>query len=231
MHGVEPIDIQSWIRETEIDDERRLHFLHRLLSNHSLLDFGCGTGNFLLKAQNFASEVCGIEPEQRLTDYFKDVHLKVYNSMAEIPLHKKFDIITLFHVLEHLQNPKKTLTGLRKYLQDDGQIIIEVPNADDALLTLYECEPFSNFTYWSCHLFLFNVKTLEMLASQTGLKINYIKQIQRYSLANHLFWLSKGRPGGHKTWNFLDSAELQKAYEEKLADIGKCDTIIMSVSF
>ena len=51
-------------------------------------------------------------------------------------------------------------------LSDNGQIIVEVPNADDALLTLYECEPFSHFTYWSCHLFLYTAKTLQMLFDQ-----------------------------------------------------------------
>ena len=115
-------------------------------------------------------------------------------------------------------------------LADGGQIIVEAPNADDALLTLYNNEPFSNFTYWSCHLFLFTSKTLEMLFSQINLKVNYIKQIQRYPLSNHLHWLANGKPGGHSKWHFLDSPDLRHAYEKQLAAIGKCDTILASVS-
>jgi len=75
-----------------------------------------------------------------------------------------------------------------------------------------------------------NNKMLEMLASQVGLQIDYIKQIQRYTLANHLFWLSKGKPAGHQQWCFLDSKELHAAYESQLAALGKCDTILASFS-
>ena len=141
-----------------------------------------------------------------------------------------YNIITMFHVLEHIPDPKSILSELSELLADDGQIIVEVPNADDALLTLYQCGPFSHFTYWSCHLFLYTVKTLEMLFGQVNLKVNYIKQIQRYPLSNHLYWLANGNPGGHQKWHFLDSPELHAAYEKKLAAIGECDTIVVSVS-
>ena len=136
----------------------------------------------------------------------------------------------MFHVLEHILDPKAILSELTEMLADGGQIIVEVPNADDALLTLYQCEPFSNFTYWSCHLFLFTAKTLKMLFSQVNLKVNYIKQIQRYSLSNHLYWLANGKPGGHQKWRFLNSPELHAAYEKQLTAIGKCDTLLASVS-
>ena len=69
-------------------------------------------------------------------------------------------------------------------------MILEVPNSDDALLTLYESKDFQNFTYWSQHLFLFNTKTMAELIEQTGLKLNGIKHIQRYPLSNHMYWLS-----------------------------------------
>jgi hypothetical protein len=49
-------------------------------------------------------------------------------------------------------------------------------------------------------------------------------------LSNHLHWLVNGRPGGHQKWHFLDSPELHAAYEKQLAAIGKCDTIVGSVS-
>ena len=141
-----------------------------------------------------------------------------------------YNIITMFHVLEHIPDPKSILSELSELLSNDGQIIVEVPNADDALLTLYHNEPFSHFTYWSCHLFLFTAENLKMLASQIGLKVNYIRQLQRYPLSNHLYWLAKGKPGGHQQWHFLDSPEINTAYEKSLASIGKCDTVIVSIS-
>ena len=141
-----------------------------------------------------------------------------------------YDTITMFHVLEHIPDPKLILGELSEMLADNGQIIVEVPNADDALLALYKSEPFSCFTYWSCHLFLYTAKTLQMLFDQMELKVNYIKQIQRYPLSNHLFWLANGKPGGHQKWYFLNSPELHAAYEKQLTAIGKCDTILASVS-
>jgi len=230
MHTNETIDIKNWIKVTEADDERRFQYLKEIIPDKSLLDFGCGTGNFLVKASGLTDKVYGIEPETRLTEHFNKMNLKVFRSASEIPSKTKYDIITLFHVLEHILDPKVILVELSKLLKDKGQMIIEVPSANDALLTLYNCEAFSHFTYWSCHLFLFTVKTLKELASQVNLKINYIKQVQRYPLSNHLYWLSKGKPNGHKEWESLDSKEFSSAYEAQLAKLNKCDTILMSLS-
>ena len=108
-----------------------------------------------------------------------------------------------------------------------GKLIIEVPNANDALLTIYQNEAFSNFTYWSCHLYLYTKHTLELLAKKAGLKVEFIKHIQRYPLSNHLHWLSKNKAGGHEKWgNFLDSKDLNQAYENQLATLGATDTLI-----
>lgn len=115
-----------------------------------------------------------------------------------------FDLITAFHVFEHLKDPFATLKNLMNHLSEDGQIIIEVPNADDALLSLYECVSFAKFTYWSQHLFLFNENTMKDLVEQSDFKLNWIKQIQRYPISNHLYWLSKGLPGGFEKWTSFD---------------------------
>jgi len=234
MHGKDTLDIQDWIRETEWDDKRRFQYLKLALPNQRLLDFGCGTGGFLLKARDLAATAHGVELETRLSRHYESRGLTVFQNLADITsaIQRRggYDIITMFHVLEHIPDPKSILVELSEILADVGQIIVEVPNADDALLTLYKNKPFSDFTYWSCHLFLFTAKTLKMLFSQVNLKVNYIKQIQRYPLANHLYWLVNGKPGGHKKWHFLNSPELHAAYEKQLATIGKCDTILASVS-
>lgn len=85
MHSKETLDIQAWIRETEWDDERRFQYLKALLPNRSLLDFGCGTGRFLLKARELAVKVHGVELESRLSDHFQTHGLTVFNSLSEIP--------------------------------------------------------------------------------------------------------------------------------------------------
>ena len=231
MHDKEIPNVQTWLNDTAQDDNRRFSYLKSVLPNRRLLDFGCGAGGFLFKARELAATAQGVELETRLSNHYHENGLTVYSTLYDIPddiRERKYDIITLFHVLEHIPDPRVILGELSKMLTDTGQIIVEVPNANDALLTLYQCEPFSNFTYWSCHLFLYTATTLQMLFNQMNLKVNYIKQIQRYSLANHLHWLANSLPNGHQKWHFLDSPELHTAYENKLSSLGKCDTIVGS---
>ena len=226
-------DITNRFKEAESDSKRRVRFLQHQLINRSVLDFGCGEGGFLAKAKKLASIAHGVELELRLQNHFKRIELTVYKSLAQLKKLNssiQYDIITLFHVLEHLPDPRAMLVELSEFLSDKGQMIIEVPNADEALLTLFDCEAFSNFTYWRGHLFLFTSNTLELLLKKAGLRVNYIKQIQRFPISNHLYWLSKGKPGGHQHWHFFDAPDLHAAYEKQLAAIGKCDTIIASFS-
>jgi 2-polyprenyl-3-methyl-5-hydroxy-6-metoxy-1,4-benzoquinol methylase len=216
--------VEAWVRETAADDERRFQEFRSLLVNRAVLDFGCGAGGFLTRASRVAAVAVGVEPESRLAEHFQKEQLTVLPSLAEV--NQAFDLITLFHVLEHLPDPADTLKQLAAKVNPGGSIIVEVPNAADALLTFYENEAFSHFTYWSCHLFLFNANTLALLAGKAGLRAQYIKQVQRYPLSNHLYWLAKGRPGGHLRWNCLDSEELRAAYEKQLGVMGCCDTLI-----
>lgn len=118
------------------------------------------------------------------------------------------------------------LDKFSEYLGPDGILIIEVPHADDILLSLYECEKFADFTYWSAHLFLYTIKGLSLLIEQCGkYTIESAGQIQRYTIANHLMWLAKGLPGGHDKWSYLDSEELNAAYAKKLQELQMCDTL------
>ncbi len=215
--------MEQWLRDTAHDDQRRFDMLMPAIVNRKLLDFGCGAGGFLLKAQALASAVTGVELEERVQDYWGDA-LVLHRSLNAAG--GGYDLITAFHVVEHLADPRSVLRELASRLASGGRLVVEVPSSDDALLTLYENDAFQNFTYWSQHLYLFNSGTLGTLASQAGLKIVAIEQFQRYPLSNHLHWLSRNQPGGHQKWAFLDSPELHKAYANALAAVAKCDTLI-----
>lgn len=227
MHDWNREKWDDWLKETEKDDYRRIIHIRKILQGHSLLDFGCGNCQFLAMAQGFTSDVAGIEPDRTFEPYIeqdlKELGISVYGSLAELP-DRKFDVITMFHVLEHLVDPISVLTQLKNLLTEKGKIIIETPNSDDALLSLYQCKAFADFTYWGCHARLYNAHTLELLLGKIGL-IGSVEQIQRYSLANHLYWLANGRPGGHKVWDFMDSCELNSLYQSKLSERKACDTL------
>jgi len=230
MHGDEQIDVDEWLRQLEKDDDRRVEYLKETMVNRNVLDFGCGPGGFLLKARSKARSMMGIELESRLQSHFIKNDLNVVQHIQDLPFDLKFHLITAFHVIEHLEDPADVLRQLATKLEGEGRIIIEIPSSADALLTLYNNIPFSEFTYWSCHLFLFNSSNLKLLAKKSGLKLNFIEHIQRYPLSNHLYWLATGKPGGHQSWSFLDSGKLSSAYEARLASLGMTDTIIASFS-
>ena len=227
MHSTK-VDISNWLKETEKDDNRRYLYLLEKIKNKKILDFGAGNGGFLFKAKVVANDVFGIEPEMQFKSFFKKNKLKIFKSLEDLN-DEKFDLITAFHVFEHLKYPLDILKNLKPHLAENGQIIIEVPNSDDALLSFYNSKPFSDFTYWSQHLFLFNEKTLTDLIEKSEFKINYIKQIQRYPLSNHLHWLSKGLPNGQNNYTIFNNKKLNDEYEKILKREKICDTLLVSI--
>jgi len=121
MHGGQPLLVQNWLRETDADDERRFSFLRSGLTGKSVLDFGCGAGGFLLKARDTAAVAEGVEPELRLRAHFDQSGLKVWSQIdAVIASGSSFDLITAFHVVEHLPDPRVTLTQLATLLKGGG---------------------------------------------------------------------------------------------------------------
>ena len=231
IHGNSLLSIQELIEYTRKYDERRFNDLKKQIDNKYLLDFGCGAGGFIKLLKNTAKIVHGIEVEERFHPYFKKENLNVFKQLNDIPNDIKkrgYDIITLFHVLEHIVDPLATLNELLKLLKYDGQIIIEVPNSNDALLTLYENNSYANFYYWDAHIYYYNIKTLKLLFEKLGLILNYEIKVQRFPLSNHLYWLCKGQPNGHKKWNYLNSNLLDTAYKKILGKQNRCDTVFLS---
>lgn len=214
-----------------VDDKRRYDFISRMIENRNFLDFGCGAGGVLTLSQDKARTVYGIELEDAMYNALNSEGIRCFHSLEQAgnELKGMMDVISLFHVLEHLEDPIEYLTGLADMLSDTGVMVIEVPNADDALLSLYECDKFADFTYWESHLYLYNNMTFTSLIEKAGLKIRFLGQIQRYPLSNTMYWLTKGKPGGHKEWAMLSNERLDREYESALARLGIADTIISIV--
>lgn len=214
------------IKSYDFDTEKRYKMYHKVLHGKTILDFGCGEGQFIkkLKHNNVSDNIYALEPNKN----FKTQLTKEFNYLQEIGdvQDESIDFITLFHVMEHLPDPITTLNSFYKKLKKGGKIIVEVPHSEDALIDLYEKDVFKNFTYWSLHLYLFNRETVRRMVKKTKYKLSYFKYYQRYPISNTLFWLAKGKPKGQEEWFFLDNENLNNAYEQKLVEIGKTDSLV-----
>lgn len=111
--------------------KRKLHLINSFeLSGSSLLDVGCGTGDFLKRAKDNNWNVSGIEPN---ADARKIANEKTKDSVFEIEQLKcfkpeSFDVITLWHVLEHLPDLEEHIKAFSHLLKPNGRLIIAVPN-------------------------------------------------------------------------------------------------------
>jgi len=97
-----------------------------------LLDVGCGNGDFLQFAQRAGWEAIGVEPDPKAVEVAHARGLTVYLGGLET-LHtvsEAFDGITLNHVLEHVHDPRATLTHCYRLLKSSGWLWLETPNLD-----------------------------------------------------------------------------------------------------
>lgn len=210
------------------DNLRRAADFGHLIRSKRWLDFGCGLGGMLDELAADAASATGLEPNRDRAELVSANGHRVVASFDEFEANS-LDIITMFHVLEHLADPLGELRALASCLSPGGALLIEVPHARDALLTLYDCEPFKAFTFWSEHLVLHTRTSLRLLLEVAGFREVQISGFQRYPLANHLHWLSTGRPGGQNEWPLLCSPQSngqQNEYGDALCRIDRTDTLI-----
>ncbi len=100
------------------------------INNKRLLDVGCGTGFFLKSMKKLGWQVFGVEPNKaaRLAANRLTENAVFDNEQAFEWENSSFDLITLWHVLEHLPNLEKALKNLYRLLDDQGRLIVAVPN-------------------------------------------------------------------------------------------------------
>jgi len=93
----------------------------------TLLDIGIGTGDFILSAKEQGWDVSGIEPSDKARGQASNKGLDVKKGLGDIS-HKSYDVITLWHVLEHLPGLQRTIEQIESMLNPGGILIVAVPN-------------------------------------------------------------------------------------------------------
>jgi 2-polyprenyl-3-methyl-5-hydroxy-6-metoxy-1,4-benzoquinol methylase len=99
----------------------------------NILDVGAGTGDFLKICAANNWKVLGVEPNENARNIAKEKGIVLKEDLLQIE-NKKFDVITLWHVLEHVEKLSEYILKLKELLSENGRLIIAVPNykSDDA---------------------------------------------------------------------------------------------------
>lgn len=156
--------------------KRKLNLINSFsFSDKQLLDVGCGTGDFLKIAKENNWQVSGIEPNSNAR---KIANGKTGNFVFDSDQLLKFkpqsfDVITLWHVLEHLPKLENHISIFESLLKPNGRLIIAVPNYKSFDALYYK-------KYWAAfdvprHLWHFSQQSISKLVQQQGMQLVKIK--------------------------------------------------------
>ena len=172
----------------------------RLIENQhqkkgSLLDIGTGTGDFIAHAQERGWSVLGVEPNFNARKLAEKKGVEVREELTDIQ-NEKFDVITLWHVLEHLPNLEENIKKIALILNDHGTLIIAVPNYRS-----YDANYYKSF--WAAydvprHLWHFSKESINRLFAKHNIEVQNIKPMWFDSF--YVSLLSEEYKTGHKNW-------------------------------
>ena len=140
----------------------------------SLLDIGCGAGDFLNFCKNKAWEVSGVEPTEKAREISeKKLGIKISSDLSLDHFEDaSFDVVTMWHVLEHRFDIMETVANLKRIVKPGGLIVIALPNYKSYDAKFYK-------QYWAAydvprHLFHFTKKTIEIIFAKNELKLSKV---------------------------------------------------------
>lgn len=157
--------------------DRRLKTIERYRNKGRLLDVGCATGTFLQLAQNNGWEIRGTEYSPYAAKYAKDsLNADIFCGQLIDARYEEafFDVVTFWHVLEHVTDPMRYLQETKRILKPSGLLVIAVPNVNDYLMQIayrvVKRKPLKLFSKEDreIHLFHFSADTLRAYLQKTG---------------------------------------------------------------
>ncbi|KAF2080610.1 class I SAM-dependent methyltransferase [Flavobacterium sharifuzzamanii] len=136
-----------------------------------LLDIGAGTGDFLLTAKNDGWDTIGVEPSDRAKNIAKEKGISFVEETSALESNS-LDVITMWHVLEHVPNLEIQIQELKRLLKPTGTLIIAVPNYKSFDAGHYE-------TFWAAydvpiHFWHFSKKSIQLLFERVDMKLEKI---------------------------------------------------------
>jgi SAM-dependent methyltransferase len=225
------LGLQSYKKSTGTY-ERRYEKLAALFSAAGrVLEIGAGDGGFLafIRERHPRLDLACIEPDttrRALRDQIAElIH---YGDFSQAPP-GGWDLVCLFHVLEHIVEPGPFLSQCASLLAPGGRLVVEVPSLDDPLLGLYKVPAYADYCFQKQHPYYYSKASLERLLRSHGFKIESMMAHQRYGLENHLNWLQCGKPGGNAEYARV-LAPVDAGYRQSMENAGQSDAAIAVVS-
>lgn len=149
----------------------RLRKILRFKAGGNLLDVGCGDGRFLLTCKKAGFGASGIEGGEaaRRAAFKKGLFIYPRDLLMQDFKSKKFDVITLWQVLEHIDSQNFYLKKIKKIIKKDGLLYIGLPNIDSLQYKIFR-------RFWfhldlPRHLFAYNPKTLSAILEKNGFRV------------------------------------------------------------
>jgi SAM-dependent methyltransferase len=221
--------LQDYKRSLHLHERRFSKIEHHLNgARKSLLEIGAGDGLFLKTVREHIPDLhlAAMDKDRNSLPSRAENSDENVDSLEElIEAERHFDLICLFHVMEHIEAPLAFLEAVKALMSADSLLIIEVPSLFDPLLSIYSCEAFADFYFSRQHPYVFSPPSLQRLMETGGFKTDELINFQRYGLENHLNWLNHGRPGGNELFRQVFGA-LETGYIAALEKNGQTDTVI-----
>ena len=186
-------------------DHLQIDFLQLIgienIRNKSILDIGCGGGSFLDSIKGLTNEISCVEPNIEFQKTLANSGYEVFNDIKDIK-DKTFDLLTSFHVIEHVEDPLSFLQLISSKMNSRSKLVLTTPNLNDILFsTLYE---YKQFFYRKAHNYYFDEISLRNLGKMAGLKCKQVTFKHRYSASNFFYWLKEKKPCGNKKFYGID---------------------------
>jgi ubiquinone/menaquinone biosynthesis C-methylase UbiE len=136
-----------------------------------ILDIGAGTGDFLLTAKKNGWQTVGVEPSDRARKIAEQKGILFVNEIGILE-NNSFDVITMWHVLEHVPNLELQIQELKRLLKPTGTLIVAVPNFKS-----YDAKYYDSF--WAAydvpiHFWHFSKKAIETLFGKVDMKLEKV---------------------------------------------------------
>jgi 2-polyprenyl-3-methyl-5-hydroxy-6-metoxy-1,4-benzoquinol methylase len=160
---------------------KKMEMLEKISTGRRLLDIGCGPGYFVSVACNMGWDAYGLDSSRDDIEFGRQ-ELKLGERLMsgdidQLDATKPFDVVTLFSVIEHIDDPYQFILKIKKYLKQDGVLLIKTPNQSSLitkihwfLLGLWPMHIDSHL-YNHEHIYRFSPATLTHLLNITGYKI------------------------------------------------------------